>query len=188
MSINMTDEIIDLVDENDVVIGDTTRGEAHKDPSLIHREVGIIIINESREILFSKRAKTKSYPGCWLSGCGGHVEKGESPLDAATREQKEELGTSIPLELLTKDFDREIDQTHFVYWYIGRYNGETFNPDSREMEAIKFFSYTELKAIVEDDPDFDLENTHGMRNKISLKIYKICKRIWEGEFDNMEKL
>jgi isopentenyldiphosphate isomerase len=74
------DEIFDVVDENDSVIGQTTRGEAHQNPKLIHRVVHIWIINEKGEILIQQRSMTKDgAPGMWDISCGGHVEKGQDP-------------------------------------------------------------------------------------------------------------
>ena len=39
---NSIGEVLDLVDENDVVIGTVNRQKANKDPQLIHREVAVI--------------------------------------------------------------------------------------------------------------------------------------------------
>jgi len=41
----MQDELIDLVNEKDEIIGTVWKSQAHKDPKLIHREVGIAIFN-----------------------------------------------------------------------------------------------------------------------------------------------
>ena len=43
---NSIGEVLDLVDENDVVIGTVNRQKANKDPKLIHREVAVILISK----------------------------------------------------------------------------------------------------------------------------------------------
>ena len=39
---NFPDEILDLVDKNDKIIGEIVRAEANSDPKLFHREVGVL--------------------------------------------------------------------------------------------------------------------------------------------------
>src|SRR6476469_3563494 len=61
--------------------------------------VHILIGNEHGEILICRRPPNKpSYSGRWTSSAGGHVELGETYKEAATRELKEELGLSLPLQ------------------------------------------------------------------------------------------
>ena len=43
------DELLDLVNEDDEVIGTVWKSKAHKDPSKIHREVAIVIVNNKEE-------------------------------------------------------------------------------------------------------------------------------------------
>jgi isopentenyldiphosphate isomerase len=52
----MVDELLDLVDESDQIIGELWKSKAHKGPKLIHREVAIIIHNDKSKVLFQKRS------------------------------------------------------------------------------------------------------------------------------------
>ena len=86
------DELLDLVNEKDEIIGEVWKSEAHKNPSKIHREVVIAVFNKKGDVLLQKRSINKEYhPGRWAI-TAGHVGKGEVPGDAAKRELFEELG------------------------------------------------------------------------------------------------
>lgn len=50
-----------------------------------------IIVKRNRRVLWLQRKKDQSYPGIW-SLPGGKIEEGESIVDAAARELKEETG------------------------------------------------------------------------------------------------
>jgi isopentenyl-diphosphate delta-isomerase type 1 len=91
------DEIFDIVNENDEVIGTGTRKDIHQ-KKLMHRAVHAIFFNWSRNILLQKRSMGKdTFPGVWTTSCSGHVDSGESYEDALIRECKEELGVSLKL-------------------------------------------------------------------------------------------
>ena len=92
----MKDELLDLVDESDKVIGTVWKSQAHKDPKLLHREVAIIVFNDKREVLLQQRSLNKSSdPGEWKLTAAGHIGAGEAPLVAAKRELKEEMGIDL---------------------------------------------------------------------------------------------
>ena len=51
----MSDELIDQVDENDEIIGSIFKSQAHQNPSLIHREVAIVVFNKKGEVLLQQK-------------------------------------------------------------------------------------------------------------------------------------
>lgn len=60
--------------------------------------VHVWIMNDTNEFLVQKRSLNKKvFPGMW-SQTGGGVDAGESALQGALRETKEELGIDIPKE------------------------------------------------------------------------------------------
>ncbi|MBI2023210.1 NUDIX domain-containing protein [Candidatus Giovannonibacteria bacterium] len=77
------------VDEKDNILGEVTREKAHQD-GLLHRISVIYLINEKGEILVNLRAKDAHLD----HSSAGHVDVGESYLEAAKRELSEELGVS----------------------------------------------------------------------------------------------
>ncbi len=85
-------ELFDVIDEQDRVIGQTTRYKAHRDPSLLHRSIGILVFRGD-EVFLQKRSATKdTLPGLWTCSVTGHVDSGEDWLHAAKRELHEEIG------------------------------------------------------------------------------------------------
>ena len=67
-------ELFDIVDEDDQVIGQATRGEVHRNKNLIHRSIGVCVFNSKGEIYLQKRSSTKDTdPGKWTISCSGHV-------------------------------------------------------------------------------------------------------------------
>lgn len=92
---SVSHEILDVVDENDNVIAQKTRGEIHTE-GLMHRAVHILVFNGKNELFLQKRSMSKDeQPGKWDSSAAGHVDSGEAYLDCAQREIAEELGILV---------------------------------------------------------------------------------------------
>ena len=85
MNTNTIDELLDLVDENDNVIGSVSRKESNE-KGLAFREVAVLIYDDLNRILTQQRAKTKSHPLEWIISVAGHVTHGMSPLEVAHKE------------------------------------------------------------------------------------------------------
>lgn len=98
------DEIFDIVDEADRVIGALPRAEVHR-RRLRHRAVHIFWLRADGLICLQRRSYAKdNCPGLLSTSCAGHVDSGEGYLQAAVRELREEVGVSI-----TEADLREID-------------------------------------------------------------------------------
>jgi len=91
----MADELLDIVDDNDQVIGQALRSEAHKN-KLLHREVNVWFVTPQKEIIFQKRSLLKeNYPGLLTVTAGGHVSSGEDYQAAIIKEIFEETGFKV---------------------------------------------------------------------------------------------
>ena len=99
MSVPVSEELLDVVDENDRVIGIKTRGEIHAE-YLMHRSVHILVFNGNAELFIQKRSMSKdNQPGLWDSSAAGHVDSGEDYHGCAIRELEEELGIIVTTSL-----------------------------------------------------------------------------------------
>ncbi|MBE8476712.1 NUDIX hydrolase [Streptomyces justiciae] len=88
------DEILDIVDEHDQVVGQSPRGEAYA-RGLRHRCVFIQARDADGRLFVHRRTPTKLvFPSLYDMWVGGVVGAGESYDDAALREAEEELGVS----------------------------------------------------------------------------------------------
>ncbi len=89
------DELFDVVDEADRVIGQATRAEVHR-KNWWHRAVHAWVFNAAGEVFLQKRSHLKDLaPGRWDSSCSGHLDSGEGYDGAVVRELAEELGLRL---------------------------------------------------------------------------------------------
>ena len=95
------EELVEVVDEQNDVVGIVTRSVMRRD-NLRHRGVSILVRDPLGRVLVHRRADTKDvWPGLWDLTAGGVVGVGESFEIAARRELAEELGvTGAALEPL----------------------------------------------------------------------------------------
>ena len=88
----MSEEIFDVVNERDEVIGQAPRKEVHAQ-ALWHRAVHVLVFNARGEIFLQKRSMKKdTAKGKWDSSSSGHVDAGEDYDACAVRELREEIG------------------------------------------------------------------------------------------------
>ena len=98
----MTEELFDVVDFEDRVLGQAPRSEVHAHRWL-HRAVHIFVFNTRGELLIHQRSATKDEcPLMFTSSASGHLHAGEDYDTAAARELAEELSLATSLEFLTK--------------------------------------------------------------------------------------
>jgi 8-oxo-dGTP pyrophosphatase MutT (NUDIX family) len=87
----MTDEIVDIVDGNNHVVGQIIKSKAHKQ-GVLHRVIIAELIDSQGNFTFVKQASDRQDPGQFVSPVGGHIKAGETEIEALVRESEEELG------------------------------------------------------------------------------------------------
>lgn len=118
------EELFDVVDADDRVVGQAPRGVVHAN-GLLHRAVHVIVRRANGDVFLQKRSMEKDcHPGCWDSSSSGHLDSGEAYDDAAVRELREELGiTCDGLRLLGSLPASEMTGQEFVRIYLAWHEG-----------------------------------------------------------------
>ena len=95
---SVTEELLVLVDEQDREVGTCSKLAAHREGHL-HRAVSVMLFDDAGRLLLQRRAPDKYHSGgLWSNTCCGHPRPGESPVDAASRRLRAELGiTNVSL-------------------------------------------------------------------------------------------
>lgn len=92
-------EMLDIVDENDNIIGSMGFKDVHE-KGLLHRFCRVLLMNTKGQIVLQKRAKGISYAGK-IDAPGGHVRSGFTYSKMACTELKEEFGIEVAESDLT---------------------------------------------------------------------------------------
>jgi isopentenyldiphosphate isomerase len=146
----MQDEILDIVDEDDNVVGSDTRENIWK-RGLEHnvRAVNIFIFKPDGKLLVPKRSmKKRIYPGCYDFSCGEQVLSGEPYENAAARGLSEEIGIrDIALENLGKLTPKDGIRC-FAMNYKAIIDKEIDNFSKQEVESLHWFTLDEVKNLL----------------------------------------
>jgi isopentenyldiphosphate isomerase len=158
------EEILDLVDEANQVIGKVRRAEVHGNPALGHRAVHVFIVNHQGQYFLQKRSKLKRVqPGKWDTSVGGHLSTGETYEGAALKEMSEELGVVL-MDSKDLKFSHEYAwksafETEYIRTFIHLYEGP-FRLQKEEVEDGRFWTILELKQAAGQGvltPNLELE-------------------------------
>jgi isopentenyldiphosphate isomerase len=149
----MTEEVFDVVNERDEIIGQQSRSEVHR-LGLMHRAVHVLVFNAAGRVFLQKRSLRKDrQPGVWDSSASGHVDSGEDYDACAVRELHEEIGLQLnaaPKRLFKLAACTETDQEH-VWVYRCEAEGP-FRLDLDEIERGGWFAPEGVTRWTEERP------------------------------------
>lgn len=160
------DEVFDVVDEHDVVVGRAYRREIHR-RGLLHRAIHIFWLRADGQLCLQRRSYAKdNCPGLLSSSCAGHVDAGEDYLAAAVRELREELGVTVsPAALSEVDYapwHAELGN-EFVRSYVLRGEHRT-TLAAFEVDSLLWRTPAEVEAWARSQPEvFATPLTHLFR-------------------------
>lgn len=158
----MKTELLEIINENDEVIGLESRQVVHQ-KGLLHREIHIWFLTPSGEIIFQHRAKDKdTYPDKLDATVGGHVDPKMSYEETAVKECKEETGLDINLDKLLflrkmrkKSFDEVTKLTNntirsqYAYLYEGPISD--LQVEEGKAEGFEAWKIDDLPNLSEND-------------------------------------
>lgn len=152
----MTDELVDVVNEKDEVIGKEWKSKCHKE-GILHRISAVFLFDSSGKIWLQTRAKGKVGAGRLDFSASGHLGAGDTYEEGAYREMQEELGVRTGLTLIGKElynhhYTEGHNVRHFISVYTGKYDGP-FNLQEEELENIEDYTLEEITKIMKTNPD-----------------------------------
>jgi len=149
----MSEEIFDVVNERDEVVGQNTRREVHR-LGLKHRAVHVLVFNSRGEVFLQKRSMKKDIAaGLWDSSTSGHIDSGEDYDACAVRELREEIGLEVEScseRLFKIDACKE---TGWEFCWVYRCKAEgpfQLHPD--EIESGGWFAPEKITRWIEEKP------------------------------------
>lgn len=148
----MTEELLDIVDDNDHVIGQESRAIVHQ-RGLQHRGVHVFLFTDDGKMLIQKRSADRAAsPSLLDCSISEHVKAGEDYHDAAIRGMKEELGVDgIEIERLTKfRMNYGVNDNEISELYQGVVHPELVQFDPVEIESVMYLSIDELRKVLQE--------------------------------------
>lgn len=119
--------------------------------------VGIAIVflyrfNDAQELefLWQRRSKTVDrYPGDYDISAGGHINLGESLVEAAVREAYEEIGAEITTSDLQFMIEAPFNRNRFAWVYAVDWTGrpDEFKFDDGEVSEVKWVPYAKMEEF-----------------------------------------
>jgi len=149
----MSDELLDIVDDQDVVIDRQMRSRAHE-LGLQHRGVHVFLFTSENKMLIQKRSADRiQAPSALDCSVSEHVKAGESYFDAAMRGLKEELGlTGVEITPIIKfKMKYDINDNEISTLYEGVIVPEKVGFDLGEIEQIAYHNADEINEMMRDE-------------------------------------
>ena len=156
------EELVDIVDENDKVIGKEYKSVCRAN-NLLHRGADVLVFKDDsyKQVLVQKRSKQVSSPG--KKGFpAGALASGEDYREGAARELREEcfyqhpLPEEVNLNEAFKVKVRTDGDYHIIAVFSTVYSGPLYN-NPHEVEELFFEDVEELAKKVEANPDDYIE-------------------------------
>lgn len=176
-------EILDIVNDNDEVIGQAERKRVHRE-GLVCRLVYVCFYTANREVILQKRSDIKKNdPGKLTTTASGHVASGQSYLEAAVRETFEETGIEVSpedlksfgvvrLDYVQGDYLSNAMRGLFAYEFSG--TAADLKVEDEEGAGFETFDIDELEAELESNPDrFALVLTDTVGKSLIQNIKKL---------------
>jgi len=153
----MKQEMIDVCNEKNEIIGKATLKEVHE-KGLWYRSVGILIFNDKKELLVQTRGQDVIlFPGCFEVSASGHVPLGNSYEQGALTELQEEIGINVHLKKIRDfieitNFSNGLKNRSFSRIFEGEHNGP-FTLQKSEVSSVRFMSLKKIDKIIKEKPE-----------------------------------
>jgi 8-oxo-dGTP pyrophosphatase MutT (NUDIX family) len=158
---NLCMEQYEVVDEQGNQTGELVTKQVAHTQRVLHRVAGVLCIDDVGRYVIQYRKAKRGYRYYDMS-VGGHVDPGETPLQAAIREAHEELGIAYraedlkvaSLNIVVEDNYPELDiyARHLIsFWTALLPRGWRFAPNS-EVQEVLLLSADEIRELYKNHP------------------------------------
>jgi len=135
------------VDKNDRIIGKVDRKTAHE-KGILHRSGIVFLFNSEGKVLITHRSPNKeTFPDRYDASAAFHVRYGESYMQAAKRELKEETGISARVHYVGKFVHHDEPEHEFVAVFTA-HTDKRIKLDASESTSGRFYDMQQVNAIV----------------------------------------
>ena len=129
----------------------------------IEKSCGCIILEEDKVLLIKQTAGHWSFPK-------GHMEQGETEIQTAIRETKEETNLDVEIDekyRYTTEYSPREGVWKEVVYYIAKRTNSLYIPQYSEVEKIEWFTIDEAINIIthEDSKEILKKAVKDVRNK-----------------------
>ena len=173
------DELIDIVDKNGNPTGKTAlKSEIHKN-GWYHNTIHLWLYTLEGKILLQQRSHKKTiYPLLWDVSVAGHIDAGETFIEAAIRETKEEIGLVLNSGDLIK-IGTHLHESEYANGNIKDYEFHQvfiselhhlvaeLTPQEHEVEALKLVSFDEFEHLLNNSKS----NSHFVSSNYEYYIF-----------------
>lgn len=153
------EEYIDIVTQKGNPTGRKELKAVVHQNGLYHHTAHVWLYTKNGDILLSQRSASKSIcPLLWDVSVAGHVDAGESIINGALREMKEEIGLTLSENDLQKigvfesfqKYENDIVDNEFHNTFIAELKVplSKLKPQMEEVEALKLVSLTEFEHLL----------------------------------------
>jgi len=153
-----------LVDENDIVLGQMDKYNAHRTlpAPCLHRAFSLFLFDSKNRLLIQQRSHEKlTFPLIWANTCCSHPEPGEDIIPASKRRVKFELNIDLNDEAKLQELGVFRYKAEFGEWteyevdhvVFGYYDTEVILFNKEEVEAVKWVSKEEFGDMIECQPE-----------------------------------
>lgn len=174
------EELIDVLNEDGTKTGEIeTRKHVHKN-GLWHKVIVVAIIDKDGHLLMQKRSKKKNTnPGKWDVSVAGHVSAGQTSIEAAIREVKEEIGISLKEDdlkyMFTYKNGHKIKENyysnHIFDFYLVQKEEIDLNTIKMQESEVEKVELCDLKQVIQR-----VENEEVVkRDTVYKELYKYIK-------------
>ncbi|WP_328328447.1 NUDIX hydrolase [Kribbella sp. NBC_00382] len=111
-----------------------------------------VLVRDGLVLLVHRHPSRRWYPDSWSFSAGGHVETGELPHQAVTRECLEELGVQVhdpvPVPMTINDPTLDVQAFLITHW-----DGEPFNAAPEEHDDLRWYRPSDLADLKMAHPE-----------------------------------